>query len=114
MSEPEIDTLKKAIREELGCLWSDLHDAQQSGIRTDWSIKCINLAERITDLTKLVGPTPWDEVPLPVLENGVYQRVLASIGITADVDMAKVAEVRASIDERNRRTLAHVERIRQR
>jgi hypothetical protein len=94
----EIEQLKTAIHEELDCLWGDLHDAQQRGIRTDWSIQCENLADRITALTKLVGPTPWDHVPLPLRENGVYRRVLASMGITAEVDMAEVARLRRDLD----------------
>jgi hypothetical protein len=99
MSEPGVDTLKKAIREELGCLWGDLHDAQQRGIRTDWSIQCENLAERITDLTKLVGPTSWDEVPLPLLENGVYLRVHVAMGVEVRVDWHAVTKIRREIDE---------------
>lgn len=94
----EIDELKTAIRHELACLWSDLCEAQADAIRTDWSIQCENIAERITALTKLVGPTPWDEVPMPVLENGVYPRVHAAMGVEVRVNWDAVAKTRREID----------------
>ncbi|MER5461695.1 hypothetical protein ABT010_13595 [Streptomyces sp. NPDC002668] len=95
-----LETLRAAIREELGCLWNDLNTARQSAIRNQWSIRCDHLVWRIKDLTPLVGPTPWDEIQIPLLEDGIYQRIHAELGIEAPVDMERVAKTRASVDAR--------------
>jgi hypothetical protein len=94
----ETEQLKAAIRGQLALLWSDLCDAQGEAVRTDWSIRCENLAERITELTKLVGPTRWDEVPMPLLENGVYLRIHVAMGIEVRINWAEVQKIRREID----------------
>ena len=96
----ELERLKAAVREELSDLWGDLHSAQNHAINGRWSIACDNLEERIKALTPLVGATPWDEVQIPLLENGVYQRIHADLGIAVHPDMARVAQVRARINAR--------------
>lgn len=98
MSEEGPTTLEEAIKQELCCLWGDLYAAVRNGIRTNWSIECESLAWRIKMLTRFVGPTPWDEIQISLLESGVYQRIHAEMGVTVEVDMAKVAEVRRSIE----------------
>lgn len=99
----ELETLRETLRGELYFLWRDLDNAIQTAIDGKWSMRCDSLAERITRVTKLVGPTPWEEVLLPLLEQGVYQRIHAEIGVDAPVDMARVAKARASIDARSNR-----------
>ena len=97
----DTDRLIEVAREELACLWRDLEDARGSAISGQWSIRCDNLVDRMKDLTLLVGPTPWDELPITILESGIYQRIHAAWGIDGpDVqpDMARVAEVRARLD----------------
>ncbi|MFG3046258.1 hypothetical protein ACGFZR_15180 [Streptomyces sp. NPDC048241] len=94
----DTEKLEAVAREELVCLWGDLNEARMYAINGKWSIKCDQLEERIKDLTRLIGPIPWEEIQLSLLELGIYQRVHAELGIdTAEVrpDMAKVAEVRA-------------------
>lgn len=93
-------TLEEAAREELVHLWYDLCMAQRNAIRTDWSIQCEGLADRIEALTRFVGPAPWERIQIPLLENGVYQRLHAEWGIGAPVDMQRVAQTRANIDAR--------------
>lgn len=95
--------LEKACRRELRSLWSDLATAVSRGINTSWSIQCENLAWRIRKLTLLVGPTSWESVSVTLLEEGVYQRLHAEWGIEVTVDMDRVAQTRASIDERSAR-----------
>lgn len=97
-----IDTerLEQAAREELSYLWGDLNTARESAIRGQWSIRCDGIEERIKTLTALVGPTPWDEIQIPLLEDGIYQRIHAELGIEAAPDMGRVAQVRESIDSR--------------
>ncbi|MFD6656895.1 hypothetical protein ACFWEB_17345 [Streptomyces parvus] len=95
-----IDTVKllDVAREELSSLWRDLDAARRRAYRDQWSMECDSLVERIKALTPLVGHTPWDEVQIPLLEDGIYQRVHAELGIDAPVDMARVAEHRAYLD----------------
>jgi hypothetical protein len=95
----ELERLKAAVREELKDLWGDLHRAQTYAINGSWSIACDNLEERIKSLTPLVGATLWDEIQIPLLENGVYQRIHADLGIAVEPDMERVAQVRTRINE---------------
>lgn len=94
------DTLHTVARWELLCLWSDLNDARHSAIADSWSMRCDGLVDRIKMLTEHVGPTPWEEINIGLLEAGIYQRVHAEMGVAVDVDMASVAETRASIEAR--------------
>jgi hypothetical protein len=94
------DTLETVARWELLCLWSDLNDARHSAIRDSWSMTCDDLVDRIKLFTQQVGPTPWEEIDIGLLEDGIYQRVHAEMGVTVDVDMASVAETRANIEAR--------------
>ena len=94
------DTLETVARWELLCLWSDLNDARRSAIRDSWSMNCDDLVDRIKMFTGHVGPTPWEEIDIDLLEDGVYPRVHAEMGVAVDVDMASVAETRASIEAR--------------
>lgn len=96
----ELETLREALRGELYFLWRDLDQAIQTAINGKWSMHCDSLVERIKGITKLVGPTPWEEILLPLLEQGVYQRIHAEIGVDAPVDMVRVAKARASFDAR--------------
>lgn len=88
-----IDTakLEEVARTELAFLWGDLNDARMYAINGQWSMRCDSLVERIKHLTPLVGPTPWDEIQIPLLELGIYQRIHAEL----DID---VPEMRADLD----------------
>lgn len=94
------DTAKllNVAREELYSLWCDLDAARRRAYHDQWSMDCDSLVERIKALTPLVGHTPWEEVQIPLLEDGIYQRVHAELGVDAPVDMGKVAEHRAYLD----------------
>lgn len=99
--ELDTDRLVEVARGELAYLWYDLHEARRYAYSGEWSMKCDSLVERIKDLTPLVGPTPWDEIQIPLLEAGIYQRVHAELGINipeVQPDMAKVSEMRARMD----------------
>ncbi|MGW7350920.1 hypothetical protein [Streptomyces sp. NPDC054784] len=95
----DAERLEAAAREELVCLWGDLDEARRRALNGVWSMGCDGLVERIKRLTVLVGPTPWDEIQLPLLEDGVYQRLHAELGVEAPVDMVKVAEHRRWLTE---------------
>lgn len=94
--------LVEVARSESICLWSDLQEAQQTAIRTDWSIKCGNLAERIVDLSRLVGAVPWQCIGVSTLRTGVYERVYTEAGIAyPPIDWQRVAEVEQRIAARS-------------
>ena len=101
-SEDEFDaqTLDDAVRWELDLLWNDLHDARRSAANGEWSIRCDGLVARIRMFTRLVGPTPWEKIQISLLEDGTYQRIHAEMGVTAEVDMVRVAELRRYIVDR--------------
>lgn len=94
----ELETLRAAVRDELDSLWSDLNNARYAAISGKWSMQCDFLVERIKNLTALVGPTPWESIELQLLEDGIYQRVHAEVGVHAPVDMEHVARTREQID----------------
>lgn len=83
-TEPTRDALREALQEELEYLWYDLLDAMDRAINCTWSIGATGVKHRIQKLTKLVGPTPWENIPMTLLENGTYQQVNAEIGITVN------------------------------
>lgn len=103
MTDASVKKLRKACRRELVMLWSDLDTARRNAIRPGtWTIQCENLEYRIVKLTKLVGPTPWEKIQITLLELGIYQRIHEKLGISVEVDMERVAEVRRSIDSNSR------------
>lgn len=97
------DSLQAAAREELEFLWDDLHNARRTAANGEWSIRFDELVHRIGVLTRHVGPTPWEKVQIPLLEDGVYQRIHADLEILVEVDMQHVRQVRADIEARIRR-----------
>ena len=93
-----VERLTGACREELVYLWGDLDEARRDAHEGQWSMGCDSLVERIKALTSLVGATPWEQVQIPLVEDGVYQRVHRELGIEVAVDMDAVAEHRAWLD----------------
>lgn len=96
-------SLEGAAREELEFLWDDLHNARSTAANGEWSIRCDDLVHRIGALTRHVGPTHWEKIQIPLLEDGVYQRIHADIEIPVEVDVEHVKQVRADIEARMRR-----------
>lgn len=90
-------------QDELECLWGDLEEARRRAIQPGtWTIECEGLEERIKKLAIHCGMTPWEKLPLPLLEDGIYQRIAESMLIDPAVDMDKVRETRARIEEMHR------------
>lgn len=92
-----IEELERAIGDELVCLWSDFANARNrmvgkpivSDRHRGWSIEMCSIAGRIEELTKLVGPTPWETVTYSLFEQvgeGWYERIHADMGVEAPVD----------------------------
>lgn len=90
------DELATVVREELDDLWSDLQEARLRAANGRWSMECDHVQSRIEKLTRLVGPTQWESVPLRLVEDGLYQRIHLDLGFEVDIDMARVAEARAA------------------
>ena len=98
-----IDTqkLEEAARMELAFLWGDLDTARRNAYNGEWSTACDGLEERIKTLTTLIGPTPWQQIQIPLMELGIYQRIHADLGIDVPEvrpDMGVIAAMRADLD----------------
>lgn len=94
----ELETLRAALTEELSCLWTDLQTARRGAYKGGWSMHCDWLVTRIKAITPLVGPTPWTELDIQLIEDGVYQRVHAEIGVDAPYDEDGVRKHRARLN----------------
>lgn len=94
----ELETLRAALREELSYLWTDLQTARRDAYKGGWSMQCDWLVERIKTITPLVGPTPWTELDIELIEDGVYQRIHAEIGVDAPYDEDGVRKHRAYLN----------------
>lgn len=73
---------------------------------------CDSIEGRIKAITPLVGPTSWKQLDIQLIEDGIYQRIHAEIGVSAPYDEDGVREHRAYLnasaglgrqDERSRR-----------
>ncbi|WP_411121740.1 hypothetical protein [Streptomyces sp. x-19] len=105
----ELETLRAAIRDELEGLWDDLDTARSSALNGHWSMTCDFLVDRIKMLTSLVGPTSWRSIQLPLLEDGIYQRVHRDLGVDAPVDMGAVAQEHIRDTEAKERMIREAE-----
>jgi hypothetical protein len=101
----ELETLREALSEELSCLWTDLQTARRSAYKGNWSMHCDWIEGRIKAITPLVGPTPWEKLDIQLIEDGVYQRIHAEIGVDAPYDEEGVRKHRAYLDESTARAL---------
>jgi hypothetical protein len=76
-----------ALRAELLHLWGDLSAA----IRYGGPVQ--QITSRIKTITAMVGPTPWDQIDLNLLEHGHYHRVHGEMGLVLEVNMSEVARL---------------------
>lgn len=107
----ELETLRDALSEELSCLWTDLQTARRSAYKGNWSMHCDWIEERIKAITPLVGPTPWEQLDIILIEDGVYQRIHEEIGVPAPYDEEGVRQHRAYLDASTAKALG-VPRVR--
>lgn len=97
----DVQKLEAVACEELANLWGDLDQARRYAHNGEWSVRCDGLTERIKNLTRVIGPTPWGQVQIPLLELGIYQRIHSELGIDVPEvhpDMDTVAAMRADLD----------------
>lgn len=96
------------IKWVLSSLWTDLQHARTfRAINGVWAMACDDIVFRILALTPICGPTPWENVSIDLIEDGIYQKVHEMAGIEyPPIDYGRVAEVRARrsrLDEEARR-----------
>jgi hypothetical protein len=120
-----MDDLVKWVREEQVVLWDDLYEAIGSSVNGAWSIRAANVARRIVEAARLVGPTPHGEIHYSLVAGGVYEAVLAAGGIESelpdeqewqrlDLLMAKHGVTRATAQPRLAATVAVINSDRER
>jgi len=76
----EYGSPEAALRWHLILAWSELQQARRSALDGRWSIACESRLEAIVGLTGLVGPLPWEEVPLNLILDGLYERIHEAAG----------------------------------
>lgn len=67
--------LAEWVRNEQDILWDDLGEAIRASRNGAWSIQAANLARRIVEAARLVGPTPYGRIPWSLLAGGVYAAI---------------------------------------
>lgn len=105
----ELEALRHALAKELSYLWTDLQTARRNALSGKWSMSCEWVEDRIKTITPLVGPTRWEELPIELIEDGVYQRIHQELGIEAPFDEERVRKHRAYLDEATARALGYSE-----
>src|SRR5262249_38299560 len=78
--EPPADLLAAAA-EELIALWSGLGEGLRRGAGRGWSGGGGGLVVRVVLVGRLAGGPPWQDVPVAVLGDGIYQGILRSAGV---------------------------------
>lgn len=95
------ETLEEAAGDELMRLWHDLYSQMRYARDGCWSVGCEYIVSRIVTLTRALGrPARWQDMPLNLLENGIYQRMHDLLGMAYEPpDMDAVARSRALLQE---------------
>jgi hypothetical protein len=64
------------VRDEQDALWRELDEAIGRAINGAWSMQVADVARRIVQAARLVGPTPPDEVLWTLTGSGIYDALL--------------------------------------
>lgn len=81
----EVERLREFARSEQSHLWDELAEAIRRAINGCWSMAASNVARRIVEAARLVGPTPYGNTNWSLVAGGVYAAVLNAGGLTAEV-----------------------------
>ncbi len=76
MTATDVDLARAWVIQEQANLWTDLDHAIRHAYNAVWSMGCSNFAIRICSAARIVGPTPWGDVPWRLLAGGVYETLL--------------------------------------
>lgn len=103
---PSRDQLAEALREELVMLWSDLGTRLDYAMvanlnplneRSGWSIEMLSIADRIAEVTELVGSPSWENISVRLLLDGWWDAVHRRAGLPVPAfDRDRAEEVRES------------------
>jgi hypothetical protein len=105
-STEEYATPESALRWLLELAWSGLELARREALNERWSIRCDHEVCRIIGITRLIGPLPWEHIPVDLILDGIYERIHAGIGVPtplSDDNRQRAREVK----ERNAGTYEH-------
>ena len=80
MEQPEV--IEAWVRWEQKLLWYDFDESLRRALDGAWSMPASNLAIRICQAARLVGPTDYSEIPYKLVAGGVYEAVLRAGGVT--------------------------------
>jgi hypothetical protein len=81
------DDLTTALQATQVDLWADLAEAVRHAnvtppvIPGHWSVRCEELAERLVDNARLVGPVGWPNIKPDLLLHGIYEKLLHDAGL---------------------------------
>jgi hypothetical protein len=73
----QTQTLAEWVRDEQSALWRELDHAIRWAANGYWSMQAANVARRIVEAARLVGPTDPDEVLWSLTGSGVYDALLS-------------------------------------
>ncbi|MDF6017056.1 hypothetical protein [Streptomyces sp. JH34] len=83
----EIHHPEQVAREEAGYP----HRALRSTIRGQRAVRCDTVREHIKALPRS-GPSPWSEIQVPMMQDGVRQRIHPGIGSDGTAGMEQVSQ----------------------
>jgi hypothetical protein len=89
----------EALARDIQCrLWGRLQDARNRAVNRSWSMECGWIVQEIAQLIHFVGPTSWGEVPVFLIEAGLYDAIVGATEVDYErPDMVEVAKTRESI-----------------
>jgi hypothetical protein len=93
----EYATPDSALRWLLQLAWNGLQSARHQALDGRWSINCDDQVCRVIGLTRLVGPLSWENVPVDLILDGIYERIHEAIGTPtplSDDDRARAVKER--------------------
>jgi hypothetical protein len=84
---PTYSQLRERLTVEQVALWSDLNLAVKYAqvdppvVPGHWSVRCDEVAARITENALVVGPVAWTDIQVGLLLGGIYEKVLHAAGL---------------------------------
>lgn len=100
-SAEEYETPDSALRWLLQLAWGNLQSSRHDAINGRWSIASDHQVTQIIGLTRLVGPTPWECVPVDLILDGIYERIHEAIGTPTPLSDSDREAAQAVKDRRN-------------
>jgi hypothetical protein len=96
----EYATAESALRWLLELAWADLQSARRRALNGRWSMECDAQVSRIVGLTKLIGPTPWQNIQVDLILDGIYERIHETTGTPTPLSSDDRRRAREVLDRR--------------